>query len=150
MYRFETEHVYERCIRSNCVDPRSRLQSSGNDMMKTYATKKVAQLLRQAVDKYSEGISALLGHETAENAKLRCALLSNRAQAHTQLENWRNALESAEAAIQADPKHLKSFMRGANAAVHVKEWEKVETCCKEGLKLKPGDPELTRLREVRC
>lgn len=118
--------------------------------MKLYATKKTAQLLRQAVDQYSEGIAALLSHETEANAKLRCALLSNRSQAHSQLENWRNALESAEAAIEADPTHLKSFMRGGNAAVRVKEWDKVEKCCKEGLKLKPGDPELTRIREVCC
>ena len=118
-------------------------------MMKSYAAKKVPQLLRQAVDKYSEGLGALLGHETDANAKLRCALLSNRAQAHTQLDNWRNALDSAEDAIKADPTHLKSFMRAANAAVHVKEWEKVEKCCKEGLKVKPGDPELIRIREVR-
>jgi hypothetical protein len=113
------------------------MQSAGNDMMKAYATKRVPQLLRQAIDKYSEGIGALLGHESEANAKLRCALLSNRAQAHTQLENWRNALDSAEAAIEADPKHLKSFMRSANAAVHVQEWETVEKRCAGGLKLKP-------------
>lgn len=125
------------------------MQSAGNEMMKVYTAKKVRSMLRQAVDKYSEGLAVLMDHKTSANVKLRVALLSNRAQAHIHLENWRNALESAEDAIKLDAKHLKSYMRAAIAAENMQDWDKVDQHCSKGLELQPGAADITRIREVR-
>jgi hypothetical protein len=123
------------------------MQSTGNDLLKAASTKKVTRLLRQALDKYTEGLKYLFDGGSS-NVQLRVALLSNSAQAHMLLENWRNALKCAVAAITFDPQHFKSYLRGADSAFRLKEWQKLEFLCEEGLKLEPEDKELMQLQQV--
>ena len=133
------------------------MQESGNALLKQGRKLGRKLLIKQAVAKYTEGLSLLHASDTAGTAPknpaaakaVRTALYSNRAFAESLLCNWRNALESARWAIKTDASHFKSHYRAAQAAAQLKQWPLALELCKRGLALDAAAPELTDIQEVR-
>ena len=127
------------------------MQEAGNDLLKQGRQLRKKLVISQAVDKYSEGLAMIAAdrHGTPASAGLRVALYSNRAFAEGLLGNWRNALDSAQWALKADPQHLKSYFRAAQAAQKLKRWQLTEQLCQQGLAVMPGSAELQDILQVR-
>jgi hypothetical protein len=116
-------------------------------MLKQGQKQRLHRLIRQASDKYSEGL-AILHEATSDAHALKCALHSNSALAQGLLGNFRNSLDAARCAIKCDAQHLKSYFRAAQAAVKLKRWAEGQELCESGLKVEVGAPELTALLAV--
>jgi tetratricopeptide (TPR) repeat protein len=126
------------------------VQEAGNTLLQQGRKIGKRHVIKQASDKYSEGLSILhaAGATYAVPAQLRTALYSNRAFAESLIGNWRNALDSARWAIRTDRSHLKSYFRAAQAAQQLKRWSDALEVCKRGLEVEPGAAELLKIQQV--
>jgi len=126
-----------------------RAQEAGNRSLKQGVTIHKKLMIREAVKQYGEGLAFLEAAGDVEGAAAtRCALHSNRAHASGLLGNWRNALNDALAALKANPAHIKSHIRAANAARQLRSWREAVTLCERGLEAEPGAPELLKTSKV--
>jgi serine/threonine-protein phosphatase 5 len=86
--------------------------------------------LLQAIQLYSEGI---------EYAPTNAILLSNRAHAYTQVENYGLALNDADRAIELDPTYVKGYYRRASANYALNHFQLARKDFRTVVKLKPKD-----------
>lgn len=67
-------------------------------------------------------------------------------QAHVYLNNWRSALNDAKRAMALDPSHVKAYVRGARAALELREFEECQSICDRGARVENA-AEFRRIRE---
>lgn len=86
---------------------------------------------RGALQSYTRGIDAAA--ESGIEGALLSQLLSNRAQAHSKLNAFKEAVEDCKAAVQKDPSNAKAYWRGANAAMKCGDSAAAAELCTKGL-----------------
>eukprot|EP00201_Polytomella_parva_P013831 CAMPEP_0175073596 /NCGR_PEP_ID=MMETSP0052_2-20121109/20691_1 /TAXON_ID=51329 ORGANISM="Polytomella parva, Strain SAG 63-3" /NCGR_SAMPLE_ID=MMETSP0052_2 /ASSEMBLY_ACC=CAM_ASM_000194 /LENGTH=378 /DNA_ID=CAMNT_0016341505 /DNA_START=14 /DNA_END=1146 /DNA_ORIENTATION=+ len=121
------------------------LKNNGNNKLKLAISDKAdslarRNLLRDAIKFYSDGFAINCGDD-----KLNSVLLSNRAQAHSLLGNWRNSFEDSNRSIKLDTSNVKSYFRGARAAQKLKRFSDARNICIEGLKIDSSNVELKKI-----
>ena len=104
---------------TNPEDVAERLKNSGNQNLSVGIKTGNLELFRSAVSFYTEALSV-----EGASRSLRCALYSNRSQAHLYLQNNYSALLDAERAIYMNPEHIKSYHRAVQACVRLRRYEK--------------------------
>jgi tetratricopeptide (TPR) repeat protein len=95
---------------------------------------------RMALLNYTEGLNMKCSDE-----KLNAVLHSNRAQVALNMKEYARALNDAQAAVALDPTHIKSYWRGATAAVELELWKAADKLLSAGLKRRADDPALLKL-----
>ncbi|GAB4818948.1 hypothetical protein N2152v2_005994 [Parachlorella kessleri] len=117
-------------------------KDQGNKALQTGLQHKKKFYLREAIDKYSEGLALQCG-----DAELNSVLNSNRAHVNLLLGNFRNALLDGLAAAKANPSNVKAYYRAAKAALGLRKYDQCEELCSKGLALDPANKELQKYRE---
>jgi tetratricopeptide (TPR) repeat protein len=99
-----------------------------------------------------KGYKIALEHYTAgldlgcSDVKLNAILHSNRAQVALNMKEYPKALNDATEAVTLDPEHVKSYWRGATAAIELELWKVAGRFCARGLAAKPDDAALAKLQ----
>ena len=83
--------------------------------------------------------------EKCADAKRNSVYLSNRAQAHLNLKNYRSAFDDCKAASEANSGNMKAYWRGAKAAIGLGMPPLALKMAQKGLLQTPGDKELMAL-----
>jgi tetratricopeptide (TPR) repeat protein len=96
---------------------------------------------KNALEHYTAGLE--LG---CSDVKLNAVLHSNRAQVALSMKEYPKALNDATEAVTLDPEHLKSYWRGATAAIELELWKVAGRFCSRGLLVKPDDAALSKLQ----
>ena len=82
----------------------------------------------EALKRGEKGHQLALAHYTAalalgcKDAKLSAVIHSNRSQVALSMKEYAKALDDAAEAVTLDPEHLKSYFRGATAAIELERW----------------------------
>ncbi|KAF8568605.1 Tetratricopeptide repeat protein 4 [Paragonimus westermani] len=92
----------------------------------------------KAIDSYTGGLRA-----KPTDVKLIAVLLTNRAICHWYLKNYRSCIRDCKSALEADPDHLKAYVKAVDACLAL---EKVDEClefCERGLAKFPQCEQMT-------
>ncbi|KAK2193938.1 hypothetical protein NP493_4g02022 [Ridgeia piscesae] len=95
-----------------------------------------------AIDNYTAGIKCCCG-----DVMLNTILYSNRAAARYHIGNYRSALNDCVSACKFTEGHMKAITKGAQCCIVLGEFQKGLNWCDAGLRIKPGDEVLLKLRE---
>eukprot|EP00798_Chlamydomonas_sp_ICE-L_P019966 gene19966-26676_t len=115
-------------------------KTQGNNKLKQGLKVDNKVLLREAITFYGKGIAL-----RCSDMKINSQLFSNRSHVQGLLCNWGKSLDDALIAQKADASNIKSYFRGAKAAMKLKRWERSLHQCEEGKKLDPEAPEWDKL-----
>jgi tetratricopeptide (TPR) repeat protein len=89
-----------------------------------------------AIEYYSQALEQAM---RCDDLKLRALILSNRAQVHLCLKNFRMAFHDAVKSTEFDPDNSKAFYRAAKAAFHIQEYVRSIELARVGLGKCRGD-----------
>eukprot|EP00873_Tetraselmis_striata_P040434 jgi/Tetstr1/460698/TSEL_000554.t1 len=117
-------------------------KTQGNKKLAVAKDSKNKLYYREAVAFYTKGLA-----EECADAKLNAVLYSNRAQVQLTLGNNAKALVDALEAVKLDDTSIKSYFRGAQAALRAERWEQCEQLCEAGLARDSGATELRKIQQ---
>lgn len=121
-----------------------RHKESGNKLLGESSKQsgiKGTQSIKEAISAYRQGVACITeyerktkqeknpSHTNEECQQLRVIIQSNMSQAYIKLNQYKEAIESCEKALQIDPQHPKSLFRLAYAYYQTQQY----TVCKETL-----------------
>ncbi|KAJ1895866.1 HSP70/90 co-chaperone [Kickxella alabastrina] len=113
----------------------TNLKNEGNDCFKCKNFKDAVQYYTRALD-----------YDGHDNRDLKVSLLTNRAAANLELQNYGRAIQDCADALRLKPDNSKALFRSAKACLALRKFEEARECCKWGLEVDPSNRELVRLQ----
>ncbi|KAJ1806205.1 HSP70/90 co-chaperone [Coemansia sp. RSA 2599] len=113
----------------------TNLKNEGNEQFK-------AKNYREAVKFYTRA----LDYDGHENRALKVSLLTNRAAANLELQNYGRVIQDCVEALRIRPKTPKALFRSAKAFLALEKFDEAKECCKWALELDPDGAEIKRLQ----
>ncbi|KAJ2705306.1 HSP70/90 co-chaperone [Coemansia sp. IMI 203386] len=113
----------------------TNLKNEGNEQFK-------AKNYAEAVKFYTRAMD----YDGHENKSLKVSLLTNRAAANLELQNYGRAIQDCADALRIRPQTPKALFRSARAFLALEKFDEARECCKWALELDPQGAEIKRLQ----
>ncbi|KAJ1852802.1 HSP70/90 co-chaperone [Coemansia sp. RSA 2703] len=113
------------------------LKTEGNDQFKL-------RNYREAVKFYTRALE----YDGHENRALKVSLLTNRAAANLELQNYGRVLEDCAEALRREPNTPKALFRSARACLALEKFDEARECCKWALDVQPENQEVLKLQAL--